>query len=78
MPIILPPITRRQFIKGSLALGGTAMVTSRALATAASCACFGKVEVSPWYTLILDVWALAALLVFPPGREAWLSRDGGT
>lgn len=32
MPIILPPITRRQFIKSSLALGGTAMMTSRALA----------------------------------------------
>lgn len=31
MPIILPPITRRQFIKGSIALGGTAMVDSRAL-----------------------------------------------
>ena len=28
MPIILPPITRRQFIKGSLALGGTAMMAS--------------------------------------------------
>ena len=35
MPIILPPITRRQFITGSLALGGTAM-TSRALADADS------------------------------------------
>ena len=31
MPIILPPITRRHFIKGSLALGGTAMMP-RALA----------------------------------------------
>ena len=36
MPIILPPITRRQFIKRSLALGGTAMMTSRALAAADS------------------------------------------
>ena len=36
MPIILPPITRRQFIKGSLALGGTAMMTSHALAAADS------------------------------------------
>ncbi len=34
MPIILPPITRRQFIKGSVALGGTAMITSRALVAA--------------------------------------------
>jgi Icc protein len=36
MPIIFPPITRRQFVKGSLALGGTAMVTSRALAASVS------------------------------------------
>ena len=36
MPIILPPITRRQFVKGSLALGGIAMVTSRSLAAADS------------------------------------------
>ena len=36
MPIILPPITRRQFIKGSLALGGTALLNSRALAAADS------------------------------------------
>ncbi len=35
MPIILPPITRRQFIKGSLALGGTALLNSRALAAVA-------------------------------------------
>lgn len=34
MPIILPPITRRQFIKGSIALGGTAMVNARALVAA--------------------------------------------
>jgi len=36
MPIILQPITRRQFIKGSLALGGTAIMPSRALAVGAS------------------------------------------
>jgi 3',5'-cyclic-AMP phosphodiesterase len=36
MPIILPPITRRQFIKGSLALGGTAIMPSRALSVVGS------------------------------------------
>jgi len=36
MPIILPPITRRQFIQGSLALGSTAIMTSRASAAAES------------------------------------------
>ena len=30
MPIILPPITRRQFIKRSLAFGGTAIMAPRA------------------------------------------------
>jgi len=35
MPIILPPITRRRFIKGSIALGGTVMLNSRALVAAA-------------------------------------------
>ena len=36
MPIILPPISRRQFVKRSLALGGTAMMMPRALALADS------------------------------------------
>ena len=36
MPIILPPITRRQFVKRSLALGGMAMMMPRALAAAVS------------------------------------------
>ncbi len=34
MPILLPPITRRQFVKSSLALGGTAVLNSRVLAAA--------------------------------------------
>ena len=34
MPIILPPITRRQFIKRSLAFGGTAIIAPHALAAA--------------------------------------------
>ena len=34
MPVILPPITRRQFVVSSLALGSTAMMMSRASATA--------------------------------------------
>jgi len=36
VPITLPPITRREFIKGSLALGGTAIVPFRALNAANS------------------------------------------
>ncbi|MBT3194255.1 MAG: serine/threonine protein phosphatase, partial [Verrucomicrobia bacterium] len=36
MPIMLPPISRRHFVKHSLAFGGTVMLTSRALAAADS------------------------------------------
>jgi len=38
----------------------------KALSGAATCGCFGKVDVNPWYTLILDVSAVAALLIFRP------------
>ena len=43
MPIILPPNTRRQFAKRSLALGGTAGMMSRALAAAND----GRAELDP-------------------------------
>ena len=39
----------------------------KALSGEASCGCFGKIEVNPWYTLILDVSAVVALLIFRPG-----------
>jgi len=45
----------------------------KALSGSASCGCFGKIEVSPWCTLVLDVPAVAALLIFGPDlkqREA--------
>lgn len=35
MPIILPPITRRQFVKSSIILGGTTLLNSRTVAVAA-------------------------------------------
>ena len=38
----------------------------KALSGEASCGCFGTVEVNPWYTLILDVSAVVALLIFRP------------
>ena len=38
----------------------------KALSGEASCGCFGKVDVNPWYTLILDVGVVAALVGFPP------------
>ncbi len=36
MPVVLPPITRRQFAKRSIALGGTAIMTSHAFVAADS------------------------------------------
>jgi len=43
-----------------------------------SCGCFGKVEMSPWHTLILDVGVLAALIAFrrQAGRGESRSRFG--
>ncbi len=41
----------------------------KGLAGAASCGCFGKVEVNPWYTLIFDLAAVSALLIFRPNGK---------
>ncbi len=38
----------------------------KALAGEASCGCFGRVEISPWYTLIFDSSIVALLLWFRP------------
>jgi hypothetical protein len=45
----------------------------RALAGELSCGCFGKVPVSPWYTLLVDVAALFALFAWRPAGRALLS-----
>jgi len=38
----------------------------KGLSGAASCGCFGKLSVNPWYTLVLDVAAVGALVLFRP------------
>ena len=38
----------------------------KALSGEASCGCFGSVEVNPWYTLVLDVSAVVALVRWRP------------
>ena len=39
----------------------------------ASCGCFGQVDVSPWWTLALDLAAVVALLLWSPRERV---RDG--
>ena len=41
-----------------------------ALAGEVSCGCFGKVPLSPWYTLIFDLTALAMLVWVRPDARA--------
>jgi len=40
----------------------TGVTLYRGITGEASCGCFGKVSVNPWYTLVLDLGAIAALL----------------
>jgi hypothetical protein len=38
----------------------------KALSGEASCGCFGRVPVNPWYTFVLDTFFVVALLLFRP------------
>jgi hypothetical protein len=42
----------------------------KAISGEATCGCFGRVPVNPWYTFILDLTAVAALLLCRPARRA--------
>ncbi|MCY2927556.1 MAG: hypothetical protein NT031_19375, partial [Planctomycetota bacterium] len=44
----------------------TGVTLTKGLHGEASCGCFGKVEVNPWYTFVLDVAAVLALAIFRP------------
>jgi hypothetical protein len=72
-----------------------ALVTlCKGLAGASSCGCFGRFEVNPWWTLLLDVGVFTGLWIFPPtgdaatrpcpagrpghGKMPWASRAGVT
>ncbi len=59
-----------------LCFGGFACVAFyKALAGEASCGCFGKVPVNPWYTLTLDAAAVAALLSWRPIENNLADND---
>ena len=72
-----------------------ALVTlGKGLAGASSCGCFGRFEINPWWTLLLDVGVFTGLWIFPPtgdaatrpclagrpghGKMPWASRAGVT
>jgi hypothetical protein len=51
--------------------GFAAIALYKGISGETSCGCFGRIEVNPWHTLILDVVVAAALLLFrPPLRVA--------
>jgi len=61
---ILPRFT---WASSLICFGGFALVSLyRALSGDASCGCFGRVPVSPWYTAILDLAGVLALLAWRP------------
>ncbi|MGO9110686.1 MAG: MauE/DoxX family redox-associated membrane protein [Thermoguttaceae bacterium] len=48
----------------------------KALSGYTTCGCFGKVEVSPWHTAILDVFVVLSLLCFRPNAPKPLCNIG--
>ena len=65
--LLLGLYPRRTWQVALLCFGGFACVSlSKALSGDSSCGCFGKVPVNPWYTLLLDLAAVAALLYRRP------------
>lgn len=55
----------------------TAISLYKAISGEATCGCFGRLRVSPWFTLLLDISAILALLAFPPHAtepRRWASR----
>ena len=47
-----------------------------AISGAASCGCFGSVELNPWYTFTLDVAVFASLLLWRPSTSVPLRASG--
>ncbi|MDC0284172.1 metallophosphoesterase [Mariniblastus sp.] len=72
MPIVLPPITRRHFIKSSLAVGGTAVLNSSALTAEAESECVKLDRLDPnRVALLADTHISADPDLVYPGTK-WL------
>ena len=54
--------------------GFAAASFSKGLMGDASCGCFGRVPVSPWWTLTMDMVAVAALARWPPAKSERLGN----
>jgi hypothetical protein len=64
---VSPAACRRLAMATFAAFGGYALYL--ALSGAATCGCFGRVEVSPWWTLLLDSAAASMLWFWQPRVE---------
>ena len=75
MPIMLPPITRHQFVKCSLAIGGTTMMMPRVFAVAGS----ERAELDQNRVALLADTHISAnpRSCLSWDEVAWLSRRGG-
>jgi len=51
-------------------IGFSCVTLYKGLSGQASCGCFGKVPISPWYTLIFDLIASGTLVLFRPMHQA--------
>jgi hypothetical protein len=57
--------------------GFGAMSLQQGLTGKASCSCFGTLPLSPWYTFLFDLAAVAALWHWHPERNICAKRSGG-
>ncbi len=58
-----------------LCFGGFACISlHKAVSGEASCGCFGRASVSPWYALILDLAAVGAMFSWRPPEPRWKAR----
>lgn len=68
---------RSSWATAVVCFGGFACVSLyKAVSGEASCGCFGKVPVNPWYMLLLDLTAVGLLLWQRPNRERSVVTEG--
>lgn len=53
----------------------TCVTVYKSLIGAASCGCFGRVEINPWYTLVFDLSVVGLLLWFRPKGKRFVLKE---